>query len=75
MKLKTSRRPEDDPARLTAVRKEVGDSVQLFADANGALTRKSPLYWADRFARDGGVCWPAPCAALTQPGRKFALDH
>ena len=45
MKIKTSRHPDADPARLTAVRKEAGDGVELFTDANGALTRKSALYW------------------------------
>ena len=57
MKVKTSRDPAADPARLAAVRKEAGDGVELFTDANGALTRKAALYWADRFAAEWGVCW------------------
>lgn len=76
MKLKTSRRPEDDPARLTAVRKEAGDSVQLFTDANGALTRKSALYWADRFAQDWGVCWfEEPVSSQDPEGLRLLRDR
>ena len=57
MKIKTSREPASDPDRLAAVRKEAGDAVELFTDANGALTRKAALYWADRFAAEWSVCW------------------
>jgi L-alanine-DL-glutamate epimerase-like enolase superfamily enzyme len=57
MKIKTSRDPAADPVRLAAVRKEAGDAVELFTDANGALTRKAALYWADRFAAEWDVCW------------------
>ena len=57
MKIKTSRDPAADPERLATARKEAGDAVELFTDANGALNRKSALYWADRFAAEWGVCW------------------
>lgn len=57
LKIKTSRDPSADPSRLAAVRSEVGDDVSLFADANGALSRKSALYWAHRFASEWGVRW------------------
>ena len=57
VKLKTSRRPADDPGRLTAVRRAIGDDTELYADANGALTRKEALYWAHRFADEWGVRW------------------
>ncbi|CAL9344061.1 enolase C-terminal domain-like protein [Streptomyces sp. enrichment culture] len=57
VKLKTSRVPEDDPRRLTAVRRAVGDGPELFADANGALGRKEALYWAHRFHDAWDVRW------------------
>ncbi|MFC8570287.1 enolase C-terminal domain-like protein [Streptomyces sp. NPDC057245] len=57
VKLKTSRVPEDDPRRLTAVRRAVGDGPELFADANGALGRKEALYWAHRFHDEWDVRW------------------
>jgi L-alanine-DL-glutamate epimerase-like enolase superfamily enzyme len=76
MKIKTSRHPDQDPARLTAVRKEAGDDVQLFTDANGALTRKSALYWADRFAHDWGVCWfEEPVSSQDPEGLRLLRDR
>jgi L-alanine-DL-glutamate epimerase-like enolase superfamily enzyme len=57
VKLKTSRHPDEDPARLDAVRKAIGDTPELFADANGALSRKEALAWAFRFREDYGVSW------------------
>jgi L-alanine-DL-glutamate epimerase-like enolase superfamily enzyme len=57
IKIKTSRDPAADPERLATVRKEAGDAVELFTDANGALSRKAAFYWADRFAAEWGVCW------------------
>ncbi len=57
MKIKTSRDPAADPERLATVRKEAGDAVELFTDANGALSRKAAIYWAHRFAAEWNVCW------------------
>ncbi|MFF9409465.1 enolase C-terminal domain-like protein [Streptomyces anandii] len=57
VKLKTSREPDHDPGRLTAVRKAIGDDTELFADANGALGRKQALYWAHRFHEEWDVRW------------------
>ncbi|MEW2284120.1 enolase C-terminal domain-like protein [Streptomyces sp. NPDC047841] len=57
VKLKTSRDPERDPRRLTAVREAVGDGTEILTDANGALGRKQALYWAHRFHDDWDVRW------------------
>jgi L-alanine-DL-glutamate epimerase-like enolase superfamily enzyme len=57
VKVKTSREPERDPERLDAVRAEAGDDVELYVDANGALTAKRALSWAERFAAGWGVSW------------------
>jgi L-alanine-DL-glutamate epimerase-like enolase superfamily enzyme len=67
VKLKTSRRPDEDPRRLAAVRAAIGDAPRLFADANGALSRKAALSWAQRFRDEWGVAWfeePVPSADL-----------
>lgn len=75
MKLKTSRDPQADPGRLTAVRKEVGDGVQLFTDANGALSRKAALSWAHRFAGEWQVCWfEEPVSSLDTAGLRLLRD-
>lgn len=57
VKLKTSRDPERDPQRLTAVRTAIGDEPEIFTDANGALGRKQALYWANRFHDEWDVRW------------------
>jgi L-alanine-DL-glutamate epimerase-like enolase superfamily enzyme len=57
VKLKTSRDPESDPRRLTAVREAVGSDTEIFTDANGALGRKEALYWAHRFHDEWDVRW------------------
>ena len=57
VKLKTSRHPGEDPARLAAVRREIGDEPALLTDANGAGSRKVALEWAWRFRQEFGVSW------------------
>ncbi|GAA3452481.1 enolase C-terminal domain-like protein [Dactylosporangium matsuzakiense] len=57
VKLKISRQPEADPARLRAVREAIGSDPQLFADANGALPVKVALDWAYRLRDEWGVSW------------------
>lgn len=76
VKIKTSRDPAADPGRLSAVRKEAGQGVEVFTDANGALTRKSALYWADRFAAEWGVCWfEEPVSSLDLGGLRLLRDR
>jgi L-alanine-DL-glutamate epimerase-like enolase superfamily enzyme len=76
MKLKTSRDPAADPARLTTVRKEAGEGVELFTDANGALSRKAALYWAERFAGEWGVCWfEEPVSSQDTGGLRLLRDR
>jgi len=57
VKMKTSRHPGDDPARLAAARKAIGDEPELFTDANGAYSSKDALAWARRFRDEFGVTW------------------
>jgi L-alanine-DL-glutamate epimerase-like enolase superfamily enzyme len=57
VKLKISRDPDADPARLDAVREEIGFDVELYVDSNGAPSRKQALAWAERLAGEWGVTW------------------
>jgi L-alanine-DL-glutamate epimerase-like enolase superfamily enzyme len=76
VKIKTSRDPAADPDRLAAVRKQAGDGVELFADANGALSRKAALYWADRLHEQWGVCWfEEPVSSLDVEGLRLVRDR
>lgn len=75
LKLKTSREPAADPERLTAVRRAVGDGIELFADANGALSRKAALYWAHRFADEWRVSWfEEPVSSQDPAGLRLLRD-
>jgi L-alanine-DL-glutamate epimerase-like enolase superfamily enzyme len=57
VKMKVAREPERDPARLDAAREAIGDDAELYVDANGALSRKEALAWAERFHDEWGVSW------------------
>jgi len=57
VKMKLGRRPEEDPARLDAVREAIGPETELYVDANGAFSRKQALAWAERYAREWDVRW------------------
>ncbi len=57
VKMKISRHPEEDPARLAAARKAIGDESALMTDSNGACGRKQALDWARRLRAEYGVCW------------------
>lgn len=43
VKMKVGRHPGTDAARVAAVRRAVGDGVELFVDANGAFQRQAAL--------------------------------
>ncbi|WP_217249638.1 enolase C-terminal domain-like protein [Streptomyces sp. AC602_WCS936] len=76
VKLKTSRDPEADADRLTAVRRAVGDGSELFADANGALGRKEALYWAHRFHDEWDVRWfEEPVGSADLEGLRMLRDR
>ncbi len=76
VKLKISRSPDEDPARLDAVRAEIGDEVALYADSNGALGRKEALAWADRLAGEWGVSWfEEPVSSADLEGLRLVRDR
>jgi L-alanine-DL-glutamate epimerase-like enolase superfamily enzyme len=57
VKLKIGRRPEEDPARLDAVRAAIGPEPELYVDANGAFSRTQAAEWARRLRERWGVSW------------------
>jgi L-alanine-DL-glutamate epimerase-like enolase superfamily enzyme len=57
VKMKVSRDPAADPRRVHVARKAIGESVELFVDANGAYSRKEALALAGRFAVESNVSW------------------
>lgn len=56
VKMKVGREPAQDIERVRAARAAIGDTPELFVDANGAYERKQALDFARRF-RDSGVTW------------------
>lgn len=76
VKMKTSRVPEHDPERLRAVRAAIGDAPVLMTDANGALTRKEALYWAERFREEWEVAWlEEPVSSEDRAGLRLLRDR
>jgi L-alanine-DL-glutamate epimerase-like enolase superfamily enzyme len=76
VKVKTSRHPDRDPERLSAARKAVGDSTELFTDANGALSRKEAVYWTQRFYHEWDVRWfEEPVTSADVEGLRFIRQH
>src|SRR6185437_2005019 len=57
VKMKVGRDPGNDPHRVQVARNAIGESVELFVDANGAYSRKQALAMAHRFANDCNVRW------------------
>lgn len=75
VKIKTSREPAQDPARLAACRAQLGDSVTLMTDANGALQRKEALYWARRLREEWAVSWfEEPVSSDDREGLRLLRD-
>jgi L-alanine-DL-glutamate epimerase-like enolase superfamily enzyme len=57
VKIKVGRSPDDDPERLDTARVAIGDTTELYVDANGAFDRDDAVEWATRYARDWNVTW------------------
>jgi L-alanine-DL-glutamate epimerase-like enolase superfamily enzyme len=78
--MKVGREPEEDPARLDAVRGAIGEETALFVDANGAYERDEALEWANTYAQEWGVSWfeepvsSADFAGLRLVREQAALD-
>ncbi len=56
VKMKIGRNPEVDPDRIREARSAIGDSVQLFVDANGAFDERGALA-ASRWLDESSVTW------------------
>lgn len=76
VKIKVGRDPASDPRRLAAARDAIGDGVELFADANGAYTRKEALRWAEHMAHDHGVTYlEEPVSSDDLEGLRLVRDR
>jgi L-alanine-DL-glutamate epimerase-like enolase superfamily enzyme len=57
VKMKVGREPAADPRRVAIARTAIGPAPELMADANGALSRKAALAFAEDVLAPAGVVW------------------
>ena len=76
VKMKISRDPDEDPARLTAAREAIGPDAELYVDSNGALGRKQALAWAERLRDEWDVRWfEEPVSSDDLAGLRLVRDR
>jgi L-alanine-DL-glutamate epimerase-like enolase superfamily enzyme len=75
VKMKIGRQPEQDVSRAASVRKAVGDSVNLFVDANGAYSRKQALRKAQEFAELNVVWFEEPVTSDDRHGLNLLVHN
>jgi L-alanine-DL-glutamate epimerase-like enolase superfamily enzyme len=75
VKMKVGREPARDPARATVARRAIGDSVELFVDANGAHDVRHAVAAAARFADEGVTWFEEPVTSDDPAGLRFVRDH
>jgi L-alanine-DL-glutamate epimerase-like enolase superfamily enzyme len=76
VKMKVGREPERDRERAAAAREAIGDDVELYVDANGALSRQEALEWTHVYADEFGVKWfEEPVSSDDLEGLRFLRDQ
>jgi L-alanine-DL-glutamate epimerase-like enolase superfamily enzyme len=63
VKMKVGRAPAEDPTRVRAARRAIGDDTELFVDGNGAYGRSQSLAMAARFAEERVVWFEEPVSS------------
>ncbi len=75
VKIKVARHPSQDPERLRVAREAIGNSTELFVDANGAFKRKDALRWAERYAGFGVRWFEEPLSSDDLEGLRLMRDR
>ena len=75
VKMKVGRDPARDPHRMRVARAAIGDGVQLFVDANGALSRKQALAFAETAAGFGVTWFEEPVSSNDLEGLHLLRDR
>ena len=75
VKMKVGRKPGRDLERATVAREAIGPDVELFVDANGALTRKQALAFADRYSELDVRWFEEPVSSNDLEGLRLIRDH
>ena len=74
VKMKVGSNPDKDPARVAAARSAIGDAG-LFVDANGALSRKQALAFAEFCAGQGVLWFEEPVSSDDLAGLRLLRDR
>lgn len=74
VKMKIGSHPEDDLRRVRAARGAIGDA-ELYVDANGALSRKKALWFAERFAEYDVTWFEEPVSSDDLEGLRLMRDR
>jgi len=76
VKMKVGREPDRDRHRAEVARSAIGDDVELYVDANGALSRQNALEWSRVYAEEFGVTWfEEPVSSDDLDGLRFLRDN
>ncbi len=75
VKMKVGRDPAADPARMRVAREAIGDGVALFVDANGALSRKEALAFAETAAGFDVRWFEEPVSSNDLAGLRLMRDR
>jgi L-alanine-DL-glutamate epimerase-like enolase superfamily enzyme len=75
VKMKVGREPSADPKRVEAAREAIGDDAELYVDANGALSVKQALAFAERYAGNGVSWFEEPVRAQNLDGLRLLRDR
>ena len=75
VKMKVGRDPGADPRRVGAAREAIGESAELFVDANGAYSRKQALELAERFSESRVSWFEEPVSSDDLEGLRFVRDR
>jgi L-alanine-DL-glutamate epimerase-like enolase superfamily enzyme len=75
VKMKVGRNLEDDLERVRTAQEAIGDGVQLFVDANGALERKQALAFAASVAELGVTYFEEPVSSDDLEGLRLLRDR
>jgi len=75
VKMKVGREPDRDLERARVAREAIGPDVELFVDANGALTRKQALGFADGYAELDVRWFEEPVSSDDLDGLRLIRDQ
>jgi L-alanine-DL-glutamate epimerase-like enolase superfamily enzyme len=75
VKMKVSREPDADPARVRAAREAIGDNAELFVDANGAYSRTQAFALAEAYQQAGVSWFEEPVSSNDLDGLRHLRDR